>query len=100
MAFDIAAFFPGMPDNLPPGSIEGLSQCHIGVLMCIPVDHDLISGNVQIDSHIESVALMFVEVWLLNRYVAAGQIGMQLSERLHFFPDVVLECHANGHSMK
>ena len=100
MVFDVAAFLLGMPDDLPFGSIESVSQCDIGILVRVAVDNDFVSRNVQIDAHIECIPLMLVMVGFFNGHVATGQIGMQLPQCLHSLADVVLKRGRARHSMK
>jgi len=100
MAFDVAALLLCMPNDLPRGSVKSVPQCDVSILMCIVVDDDFVSRNVQIKAYIECIALMFVMVWLFNRDVAACQIGMAFFERFDFFTDVILERLGTGHAMK
>ena len=100
MAFDITALLLGMQHDLSLGSIKGLSERDVGILMCIAIDHDFITRYIQIYAHIEGVALMFVVVRHFDRDVAACQIGMQLSQRFHFFADVIFERLGAGHAVK
>jgi len=72
MAFDVAAFFLCMPENLAFRSVECLPQGNVSIFVGIPVDHNFVAGDVQIDTHVKRVALVFVVVWLLNRYAATS----------------------------
>jgi hypothetical protein len=43
---------------------------------------------------------MLVMVWFFDRDIAACEIGMQLTQRLHFFVDVIFERCGAGHAVK
>lgn len=100
MAFYIAAFFLGMPENLPLRSVESITQGNVSIFMGIAVNDNFIAWNVQIDAYVECVALVFVVMWLLNRYVATCEIRMHLSQCIRFFADVALQRCRTGHSVE
>ena len=100
MAFDVAAFLLSMPEDLSFRSVESVTQGNIGILVSVAVDNDFVAGNVEIDTYVECVALVFVVMRLLNRYVATCHIRMHLCQCIRLFPDVALQGRGTGHSVE
>lgn len=76
MAFDAAAFALRMSHYLPFGGVESVSKGDVRIFVGITVDHDFISGDEYVNTHVESVALVLVVVRLFDCHRAARDVGM------------------------
>src|SRR5690606_32927898 len=77
--------------DLPGSRIEGLAQRHVGVLVVLVIDHDLLAGHADLEPHHEVPPLAVVVVRRLHHDAAAQDAAVEALELAHPAPDARLE---------
>src|SRR5512139_1969474 len=82
---------PRVVFQLTLGSVEGVAQRDVDILIGLLVDHDFRAGYAEVDADVEELALLLMLGRLIDHDAAADDVGKDLFEFLGLVADVGVE---------
>jgi hypothetical protein len=91
LRFDLAARQLSRVIELPFGGIEGISQCHVHILVMHMVDDDFLAWHTHVQIDLEVATLLVMLAQLLDPDSATGDIRMEYLELCDLLANSCLE---------